>query len=86
MSFTATIIANVPNKPKSSIYPVYLVCFVNPSRDNVYISKLVNETFRYCLTLLLNTREREEETRLKKAVSIFALSSEKTVFSFRRSK
>ncbi|KAJ8951186.1 hypothetical protein NQ314_007726 [Rhamnusium bicolor] len=54
---------NLPNK--SIICPVYLVCLVNPSKNNSYVSKLVNETFKYCLTLLLNTRECEEERRLK---------------------
>lgn len=55
--------ANAVNK--LIICPVYLVCFVNPTKDNSYISKLVKETFKYCLMLLLNTRECEEERRLK---------------------
>lgn len=44
---------------------VLLVCVVNPSKDSAYISKLVSETFRYSLTLFLNTRECENERRLK---------------------
>lgn len=46
--------------------PVYLICFVRPKRDPEYVTRLVNETFKYCLTVLLNTREMEEECRLKK--------------------
>ncbi|CAH2016212.1 unnamed protein product [Acanthoscelides obtectus] len=45
--------------------PVYLICFLNSRKDTHYISSLVNETFRYCLAILLNTRECEEERRLK---------------------
>lgn len=41
------------------------MCFIGSPKESSYISKLVNETFRYCLTLLLNTRECEEERRLK---------------------
>lgn len=46
--------------------PVYLVCFVNSTKNNSFLSKLVDESFKYFLTLLLNTRECEEERRLKK--------------------
>ncbi|XP_023014111.1 cGMP-dependent 3',5'-cyclic phosphodiesterase [Leptinotarsa decemlineata] len=55
--------ANVPKK--KIITPVYLICFAHSSKDNSYITRLVHETFKYCLTLLLNTRECEEERRLK---------------------
>ncbi|CAG9825144.1 unnamed protein product [Phaedon cochleariae] len=55
--------ANIPKK--TIVSPVYLVCFVNSSKDNRYITTLVHETFKYCLALLLNTRECEEERRLK---------------------
>ncbi|CAH0557009.1 unnamed protein product [Brassicogethes aeneus] len=51
---------------QSEIMPVYLVAFLEPERETEYITKLVNETFKYCNTLLLNTREMEEEARLKK--------------------
>lgn len=43
----------------------YLVCFINPKKDVNFIAKFVNETFRFCLTILLNTSASEEETRLK---------------------
>ncbi|KAH1014356.1 hypothetical protein HUJ04_003203 [Dendroctonus ponderosae] len=46
-------------------YPVILVCIVNPTKDSGYISKIVSETFRYCLTIILNTRECEDQRRLK---------------------
>ncbi|KAJ8954395.1 hypothetical protein NQ318_011068 [Aromia moschata] len=75
--------ANVPNTPKSGIFPVYLVCFVNPSRDSIFISKLVNETFRYCLTLLLNTRTRGG-VEIEKTVPVFIIRGEKTIFASRR--
>ncbi|CAG9771941.1 unnamed protein product [Ceutorhynchus assimilis] len=52
-------------KEKEVSYPVYLVCIVNPVRDSLYISKIVSETFNYCLTLFLNTRQSEDERRLK---------------------
>ncbi|CAH2006329.1 unnamed protein product [Acanthoscelides obtectus] len=54
---------NVPNR--YAMCPVYLICFLNSRKDTHYISSLVNETFRYCLAILLNTRECEEERRLK---------------------
>ncbi|KAF7283462.1 cGMP-dependent 3',5'-cyclic phosphodiesterase-like [Rhynchophorus ferrugineus] len=50
---------------EDDISPVYLVCIVTSSKDGIYISKVVSETFRYCLSLLLNTRQCEEERRLK---------------------
>lgn len=46
-------------------YPVLLVCVVNSPKDSAYISKIVSETFRYCLTIILNTRECEDQRRLK---------------------
>ncbi|KAG5889012.1 hypothetical protein JTB14_033941 [Gonioctena quinquepunctata] len=67
--------ANMPKK--KIITPVYLICFINPSKDNSYITRLVNETFRYCITLLLNTRECEEERRLKQQCQSLLLVARK---------
>ncbi|XP_030758996.1 cGMP-dependent 3',5'-cyclic phosphodiesterase-like isoform X2 [Sitophilus oryzae] len=53
------------HKGNETDFPVYLVCIVNTLKDSAYISKLVCETFKYCLTTLLNTRQCEEERRLK---------------------
>ncbi|CAG9838099.1 unnamed protein product [Diabrotica balteata] len=55
--------ANVTKKLVVS--PVYLICFVNTPKDSCFVTKLVNETLNYTLTLLLNTRQCEEEKRLK---------------------
>lgn len=57
--------------------PVYLVCFVGSSKNSSFVTKLVNETFRYCLTLLLNTRECEEERRLKQQCQSLLLVARK---------
>lgn len=38
---------------------------VNPKKSNEFIEQMVNETFRFCLTVLLNTITSEEETKTK---------------------
>ncbi|KAF7283461.1 hypothetical protein GWI33_000545 [Rhynchophorus ferrugineus] len=59
------IVPVLAKEHRDDISPVYLVCIVTSSKDGIYISKVVSETFRYCLSLLLNTRQCEEERRLK---------------------
>ncbi|KAL1491353.1 hypothetical protein ABEB36_011962 [Hypothenemus hampei] len=59
------VLAKERKSENQGFYPAYLICIVNPSKDSTYISKIVSETFKYCLTLFLNTRECEEERRLK---------------------
>lgn len=43
-----------------------LVCLVNPSKNNTFIVQLVNEAFRFCLTIFLNTTTSEEEAKSKR--------------------
>lgn len=61
----------------STILPVYLVCMVKPRKEESIITNLIRETFRYCLTLLLNTRECEEERRLKQQCQSLLLVARK---------
>ncbi|XP_066261822.1 cGMP-dependent 3',5'-cyclic phosphodiesterase-like isoform X2 [Euwallacea similis] len=59
------VLAGQQKDEEASSYPVYLICVVTPSKDSTYISKLISETFRYCMPLFLSTRECENERRLK---------------------
>ena len=43
-----------------------MVCLVNPKKDVPYVVRLVNETFRFCLSILLNTTTSEEEAKTKR--------------------
>lgn len=58
---------NTETKTASTIIPPvpYLVCLINPEKDRDFITKFVSETFRFCLSILINTLVCEEEMRLK---------------------
>ncbi|XP_022902922.1 cGMP-dependent 3',5'-cyclic phosphodiesterase-like [Onthophagus taurus] len=46
---------------------VVLACIINPKKETEFCVKLVNETFKFCLTVLLNTTASEEESRARQA-------------------
>ncbi|GJQ69872.1 hypothetical protein Trydic_g22418 [Trypoxylus dichotomus] len=52
--------------PNNSYISLLLVCLVNPGKNNSFIARMVNEAFRFSLTVLLNTTTSEEEAKTKK--------------------
>lgn len=58
-----------------------LICVINTKCEVQKISKLVRETFRFCLPLVLNTAYGEEENRLKNQY-LSLLQIAKTLFSY----
>lgn len=64
-----------PKKITKTPQVPYLICFINPKKDRDFLTKFVTETFRFCLPVLINTMESEEEMRLKEqCMSLLAVA------------
>ncbi|XP_017777688.1 PREDICTED: cGMP-dependent 3',5'-cyclic phosphodiesterase-like [Nicrophorus vespilloides] len=45
--------------------PVFVICIVNCTQQITFVGQLIDETFRFCLPVFLNTLKAEEQLRLK---------------------